>query len=80
MKRIHRKIVQSVILEISFGKIHLYCLNLKWLDHNQCSTLGFHKTSIDSGNLVWKKLKLMKFLSPFLKKEELVIVIKTQWS
>ena len=66
MIRIRRKIASSIILKTGIDTfVFNIGIKLKRLDHNQCSTLRFNMSSIDYGNLVCKKLKLMMFWTSF---------------
>ena len=47
------------------------------LAHNQCSTIRFHILSIDSGDLVWRKLKIHGILDTNF--QGLKIVVQIQW-
>ena len=64
MIKMHRKFASSLIKNNSICKFFffLFCLNLKLLVHNQCSTLRFDMSSIDCGNLVCKTLKFVRLL------------------
>ena len=74
MIRIYRKTATSIIIyKLKFVFYDLLFLNLKWLDHYKCSALQFHMSSVEYGNLMCKKLKMMMFRTSFLKVSKIVI-------